>query len=237
MSNFKIYPLLVGVNVRDRSQLAYQLDPGVKTESPMICWYLTDGKRKVMVDTGGDPPDGVKHMPYTQTEDQLLDRALARKGVDPKDIDTVILTHLHWDHANNNHLFPNAKFYVQKKELQYCVAPVTGHEKIYDLPIIFQTKYEIVDGDAEILDGISVTLTPGHTDGSQTVLVQTEKGLHGLVGDLFNLYICWESNPRIINGLHTSVQTCYDSYAKLEKLNAFLLPGHDFKVLEKECYP
>ena len=237
MSKFTIYPLIVGVNTRDRSQLAYQLDPGVKCDSPTICWYLTDGTRKVMVDNGGDPADGVKHMPYTQTEDQLPERALRNIGVDPEEIDTVILTHLHWDHANNNHLFPNAKFYVQKKELQYCVAPVTGHEKIYDLDIIFKTKYEIVDGDVEIMPGISVTLTPGHTDGSQTVLVDTEEGLYGIVGDLFNLYVCWESTPRIINGLHTCVQTCYDSYAKLEKLNATLLPGHDFRVLEKKCYP
>jgi glyoxylase-like metal-dependent hydrolase (beta-lactamase superfamily II) len=237
VSKFNIYPLLVGVNIRDRSQLAYQLDPGIKCESPMICWYLTDGSRKVMVDTGGDPPDGVKHMPYKQTEDQLPERALRNIGVDPREIDTVVLTHLHWDHANNNHLFPNAKFYVQKKELQYCVAPVMGHEKIYDLDVIFRTKYEIVDGDARIMEGISVILTPGHTDGSQTVLVDTEGGLYAIVGDLFNLYVCWESAPKIINGLHTSVQTCYDSYAKLEKLKAVPLPGHDFRVFEKKSYP
>ena len=237
MNNYSIYPLLVGKTIRDCSQLAYGYNPGVKVESPLFCWYLTDGNHKVMVDTGGDPPDGVKHMPYTQTEDQLPEQALRSLGVDPAEIDTVILTHLHWDHANNNHLFPNAKFYVQKKELQYCVVPVPGHEKIYDLDIIFKTKYTLVDGDVEILPGISVTLTPGHTGGSQTVLVDTDKGRYGLVGDLFNLYHCWESCPRIINGLHTCVQTCYDSYAKLEKMNLFLLPGHDFRILDKKCYP
>lgn len=239
MKKYSITPLLVGTNIRDCSQINYGDKPGTKHTSPVISWYITDeeNKARILVDTGGDPPDGVKHMPYFQEPDQLLDVALRAHGVEPEEITDVILTHLHWDHASNNHMFPNAKFYVQKKELQWCVAPVYNQVSVYDLPVIFKTKYEILDGDVELFDGIRVILTPGHSDGSQTVLVDTEDGVYGIVGDLFNTYSAWESKPRMVNGLHTCIQTCIDSYAKLEKYVDYVLPGHDFKVFEHSKYP
>lgn len=239
MKTYTITPLLVGTNIRDCSQINMGHNPGQKHTSAMISWYITDSENKarILVDTGGDPPDGIHHMPYFQEEDQKLDVALKNISVDPEEITDVILTHLHWDHAANNHLFPNAKFYVQKKELQWCVAPVFNQVGIYNLPLIFQTKYEIIDGDVELFDGIRLILTPGHSDGSQTVLVNTTAGVYGIVGDLCNTYLTWESSPRKINGLHTSIQACCDSYEKVEKLVDFILPGHDFRVFDHKIYP
>ena len=52
------------------------------------------------------------------------DEALRLLGICPKEIDTVIMSHLHWDHCYNNHLFPQADFYIQKKEMMSAVCPL-----------------------------------------------------------------------------------------------------------------
>ena len=239
MCKFKIYPLLVGEVIRDSSGVAYQHNPGVPIKQPLISWYVTNEKEKIIIDTAGEPADGIKHMPYSQTNEQFLDKALLNIGIKPEEITNIILTHLHWDHAGNNHLFKNAnKFYVQKKELQYAVTPLDIHKKYYNLPEIFKTKYEIIDGDVEIIDGISVVLTPGHSDGSQTIIINTDGGKYAITGDLIPIYQCWESSPRLANGLHTDLEKYYKSYEKLEKLGIdYILPGHDFKIFEHNVYP
>jgi hypothetical protein len=68
MNKFSIYPLLVGEVVRDSSGVAYQYNPGIPLRQPLISWYISDGKEKIIVDTAGEPADGIKHMPYSQTQ-------------------------------------------------------------------------------------------------------------------------------------------------------------------------
>ena len=106
MANFKIYPLHLGTLIR-------------KEKMPIVAFYLTDGQHRVLVDTGGIPADGVSMMPYFQEPDQTLEAQLAALDVDPASIDTVLISHMHWDHMSNNHLFPNAKIYVQRAEYLY----------------------------------------------------------------------------------------------------------------------
>ena len=234
---YVIYPLHLGTTIRDNAAAEFLKNPGEKINLPVLAYYVTNGRDRILVDNGGDPADGLRHMPYYQEEEQFPDRQLARLGVKCEDIPTVILTHLHWDHSYNNHLFPGAKFYVQKKELQYAAAPLPVQSHLYDQKVIFQTKYEIIDGDAEIMDGIRVMLTPGHSKGSQTVLVDTEAGVYAICGDFVNTYKCWESSPKIVNGLHTDIEIYYEYYEKLEKRCDHVLPGHDLRVLEHKCYP
>jgi glyoxylase-like metal-dependent hydrolase (beta-lactamase superfamily II) len=238
MAKFKIYPLNVGRTIRDKSiGPTYTKDAGLLLDTPIISWYITDGQQEIIVDTGGVPADGKVKMPYYQEKGHTISEQLARLDIQPARIKTVIITHLHWDHMSNNHLFPNAKFYVQKKELQYAVAPIPIHVGHFDLKQIFLTRYEIVDGDQEIIAGISVLLTPGHTPGSQTVLVTTSKGIYGIAGDFVANYEGWESKPRLPGGIHTDLVEYYASFEKLERACDYVLPGHDYKVFDCECYP
>jgi len=175
MSQYTIYPLKVGSIVRQKSNMAFMKDPGKTMEMPLIMWYLTDGERRVLVDTGGTAPDH-RYQPYTRTKEQEPLAALLSLGVRPGEITDVILTHLHWDHAGNNQLFPNAVFYVQKAELQYAAAPIVLHKNSYDHKVIFNTEYKVLNGDCGLFGGISVILTPGHSPGSQSVVVDTSRG-------------------------------------------------------------
>jgi len=237
MGNFEIYPLHVGDLVRQKSNLTFMKHPGEIITFPLICWYLTDGTHKIMIDTGGVAPDG-RWQPYTRTAEQNPRDALARLGVKPEEIDTVIITHLHWDHSGNNALFPNAVFYVQKKELEEAAdPPLKIFSGSYDKSEIFKTSYTPVKGDCTLMDGVRVITTPGHTLGSQSVIVDTKKGPYLFAGDLIGLYECYESNPMIANGIHLDLIAYYESLDKVKAQNCFVLPGHEALVLKNSVYP
>jgi glyoxylase-like metal-dependent hydrolase (beta-lactamase superfamily II) len=236
MKTYKIYPLDCGSMIRERSNLLYQKDPGVKVDVATLSYYVTDGERKILVDTAGEPATGSNHAPYSQRPDQFLEKQLFKIGVDPKDIEMVLFTHVHWDHASNNHLFQNARFCVQKTELQYAVWPIESQVHFYDLPVLFQTKYEALEGNEEVLDGLRVITTPGHTPGSQTVLVQGERKVYALVGDLVSAVEAWEATPRIPNGIHTDLGACFESMKKLAKYSNDVLPTHDLSIIRQSVY-
>ena len=122
MSKHKIYPLHLGTINRECSNMIYRTNPGQKVDFPIVAYYLTDGTNQFVFDTGAFVPDngyvpvGKPNGPYIQTDEQRIDNALKKIGVDCDDIKTVILSHLHWDHAGSCHFFKNAKFIVQKTE-------------------------------------------------------------------------------------------------------------------------
>lgn len=237
MAKYKIYPMHVGDLQRQKSNLLFMKYPGEKVLFPLICWYITDGERHIMVDTGETPPDG-RWQPSYRTPEQNPAQVLKRMGVDPLSITEVIFTHLHWDHAGNNHLFPNAKFYVQKDEIRDAAAPeLKIFAGSYDYEQIFKTRYNVVDGDCQILDGIRVIKTPGHSMGSQSVIIDTEKGEYLLAGDLIGMFECMDFEPWVANSLHINLLDYYNSFEKVRKTGAFILPGHDYKVFEHAVYP
>jgi N-acyl homoserine lactone hydrolase len=95
----------------------------------------------------------------------------------PRDVLCVINTHLHFDHCGGNRLFPGVPIHVQKLELQ---APHHPHEWVY-FP---GATYIEHDGEAEVLSGIRLLPTPGHTPGHQSVIVDTPDGLVVIGGDV-----------------------------------------------------
>lgn len=237
MKTYKIFPLDLGRINRDTSSMGYMQSPGTRRDYPVLAWYVTDGERHILVDTGGEPATGQNRAPYTQTKLQHMEVALQALRIDAQEIQFVVLTHLHWDHAGNNTLFPNAKFYVQRAELQHAIAPVPSQKNSYVLKEIVKTNYEILEGDTSLFDGISVCLTPGHTPGSQTVLVQGKSFVYGLVGDLFSTCACWEAVPPIPNGWLTSLEDYAVSIHKLRKIPNFkIMPSHDMELLKERMY-
>ena len=237
MNTYTIQPLRLGTIRRKMENMAYKCGITDIFDFPLISYYLEGSGHKIIVDTGGTTPDGVKWQPYFRTENETLDKALVAIGVSPKDIDTVILTHLHWDHASNNHFFPKARFIVQKKEYDY----LSGPDKVkvgYDLDLALATNYELIDGDREITAGISVVLAPGHSIGMQCVVVNTRVGKYVLGGDLVTLFRNWEASPHIPNGVYDDMNMMLESFEKVDRLHGKVLPGHDPAVFERQnIYP
>jgi N-acyl homoserine lactone hydrolase len=152
-----------------------------------------DDDRTVLVDSGMnrvhiDDPDATWRgtptvedlMPVMRKEDSLLFR-LAELGVAPQEIDYVVNTHLHFDHAGNNDLLGGATFFVQRDHYQHAKDNPAFPNQYWNLPSL---SYELLDGDTAIFEGLSVRRTPGHCIGHQSVVLQLpETGTVVLCGD------------------------------------------------------
>lgn len=152
-----------------------------------------DDDRLVLVDTGmsrlhvDDPeltwrgtPTETALLPVMRPEDNLLMR-LAQLEVAPQDIDFVINTHLHFDHAGNNDLLGRATFFVQRDQYEHAKDNPSFPNQYWNLPGL---SYELVDGAARLFEGIDVLATPGHCTGHQSVVVRLpETGTVVLCGD------------------------------------------------------
>ncbi len=128
-------------------------------------------------------PQNLKEIyPLYQTEDERLENQLKHCGVDPKDIKTVIVSHMHLDHAGNLDLFKHADVYVPKADFMFAQTqvhlnpdPAThgGYvKKDLDVPI---KQYHLVEDDFEIAPGIEVINLPGHTPGLLGIVVHLNK--------------------------------------------------------------
>ncbi len=245
-----IYPLMVGTGGRDRATfLMFSKSEAVTI--PFLMFLIRVGKRHILVDTGVGAPEATAahHHPMTQTPEQQPVAALARLAVRPQDIGIIVNTHLHWDHCSNNDRFPKATIYAQRVELQYAIAPLPLHAWAYDaieyenekvvLPPFLTARLKLIDGDLEVAPGITIILTPGHTPGSQSVVVRGEKKTYVIAGDNVPLYdnLPGRYKPMFTpNGIHVDLEAYDRSWRRIEALGGEVLPSHDARVLDRERY-
>ena len=149
------------------------------------CLLLDNGSQKVLVETGcGDKWSDKERAIYALESRTVMD-ALAEAGVAPEAISTVIVTHLHFDHAggltrlNGNgeaiRVFPNAEIVVQQREWEDALANKSTMKRTYLRNHLdpIRESVRLVDGVAEVLPGIRVEPLPGHTWGIQGVFIDT----------------------------------------------------------------
>jgi len=141
---------------------------------------LEDG-RNVMVDTGmsrlhiKDPQVTWRGtaiadaLQPSMTEEHDLEVQLDLLGMDARDIDFVINTHFHFDHAGNNDLFTRATFLVQREHYEVALGNPAFPNRYWNLP---HRRFELLEGDTELFPGVEAILTPGHAPGHQSVMVR-----------------------------------------------------------------
>jgi N-acyl homoserine lactone hydrolase len=151
---------------------AGETDAGVARVEPCFGYLINHADGIVLVDTGmGSDPDVDNH--YRPVRRPLAG-AVRSVGFDIEDVKYVVNCHLHFDHCGGNPTLANRTFYVQRIELD--TARSTSH---YTLPQLIDPPgldYEVLDGEAEVLGGVVVVPTPGHTDGHQSVVVTSSDG-------------------------------------------------------------
>lgn len=133
-----------------------------------------------LVDTGyGTPLELIKD--YKPVNASVA-KELRTHDVDPSDIRWIINSHLHFDHCGQNAVFPQAPVYLQRREYD--------HRGAYETPKAWfeyaGARFELMDGEAEVVSGVRVVTTPGHTVGHQSVELDTTAGLALISGDA-----CW----------------------------------------------
>jgi N-acyl homoserine lactone hydrolase len=109
-----------------------------------------------------------------------LRKTLAGAGVDLDDVTLVANCHLHFDHSGGNHLFPATPIFAQALEYEAVREPdYTLPDVVADFP---GANFQLLEGEAEILPGIRIVPTPGHTAGHQSLVVHTDRGPVVLAG-------------------------------------------------------
>jgi len=257
----------------DISIIPLHLGMKVDTEAAIVAYYIKGDEKNILVDTGYSIDHNLlkyfePHISryFVRSKKQELPTALKQIKIQPEDIDIVINTHLHFDHCTNNHLFGNAEWIVQRKELQYAIAPqpisqlkiptseTPEWRSAFGLIPMLQERmpinFTLADGDKEITDNVSVMLTPGHTVGSQSVIVRTNKGAIVIAGDnvprfeVWNQYLQNEKIP-VARLRYTAPYSneeyskqLHESFQKIQRIEPlFVLPSHDPHVFRREEYP
>ncbi|GAB4234888.1 MAG: N-acyl homoserine lactonase family protein [Methyloligellaceae bacterium] len=206
-------------------------------------WVVRNANRTVVVDLGFDRRSGDARGRIMLREP--LD-ALAAIGVDPAEVETVIITHMHYDHAGHTPRFPKASFVLQEREIAYCTGKPMSYAPLrrsFDVEHVtdvihanFQSRVKFVDGDREILPGISVHLVGGHSGGLQVVRVMTQSGPLVIASDAAHFYdTVTEQNPFTIIVNLPEMCAGWERIFELGAEPGLVIPGHD--PLVAELYP
>jgi N-acyl homoserine lactone hydrolase len=139
---------------------------------PVFVWTIDHPEGRVLVDTG-----------MIDTRPEFDDMAPTPHPENiPRDVACVINTHLHFDHCGGNRLFPGVPIHVQAREL--ADARALDDYTIREWVDFDGATYVEHAGEVELLPGIRLLPTPGHTDGHQVVVVETDTGTNVLGGDV-----------------------------------------------------
>jgi glyoxylase-like metal-dependent hydrolase (beta-lactamase superfamily II) len=190
-----------------------RIEPDDRNRIPlaMRCVLVEHDDGVVLIDTALGNKEDAKFLDIYGVENQglegatQLEDALASAGFLPRDVKWVINTHLHFDHAGGNttmdpdlendprrHVrptFPNATYVVQRGELEFARRTNERTRASY-LPHNFEpvaaaNRWRLLEGDSQVLPGISVRLTPGHVPYHQAVVLQDRGETAVFIGDLF----------------------------------------------------
>ncbi|HXX54219.1 MAG TPA: N-acyl homoserine lactonase family protein [Thermodesulfovibrionales bacterium] len=260
---YSIVPLDVGDLEMDRSQVVFGTMQGVVEAEKLIVYYIEGGSRRILVDTGPHSFEEKEGQWYNftplirarQSKSQKLENALMDTvGITPKDIDLVILTHLHWDHAGQVDKFLNSEIIVSDVELNYAINPLPRAYKGY---LALQTgiippfvkaikKIRTVKmKEKKVVEGITVIPTPGHTPGSISVCVETSHGEYVITGDAVNSYENIKGDPKAgikyhMIGIFSNQIEAWESFEMIDEKVGYdhskVLPGHDSTVFGKKYY-
>jgi N-acyl homoserine lactone hydrolase len=231
----------------ENSTQQYLTGIGTKIAAQVTTWLIRGGARTILVDSGSGTTESVDReygRELIQSGEQRPDVALAAAGVKPEDVDILIQTHLHWDHCLSllDDLYPNAEVWLQRVEVQYAAAPYAVHQRLYNRDLVHRVvpgyaadgRLRLLDGDRDVIPGVRVLHTPGHSPGLMATIVETASGRVALAGDNVPLASSWgEGMPGewVPPGIHVDLRDCYASNSRIALAADLVLPSHDPCVL------
>lgn len=210
------------------------------TDMPLdyFVWVVRNEARTIVVDTGfGEQQARARGRDLVRPVAEGLEAA----GVDPAAIRDVVITHMHYDHAGNNELFPDACLHLQDSEMAFatgrcmCHAHANHPYNVEDVVDVVRRVYagsvRFHDGDAELAPGITLHHVGGHARGLQCVRVMTARGPVVLASDAAHFYRHIDEG-RVFPACD-SVSDTLLGYDLLRRLGepTHIVPGHDPKVM------
>ena len=201
----------------------------------MFCWLIEGPHGAILVDVGATREDTVARFgPDRYRFDDWEDPSeLVAQHVDPAQVRTIVVTHVHWDHCSPCiERYPNATVVLQRRDLQARLDPphrsfreLCFAEYLDGLQDRLGERLMLIDGDCEIVPGVRTLLVGGHTLGHQAVLVDTDVGRVAIASDLCPAYENLDHD--IATCLHEDLMGCYRGMARIRRASDLVLPGHD----------
>ncbi|MGG1291948.1 N-acyl homoserine lactonase family protein [Bacillus smithii] len=252
--NWNIYPLVLGeADVSKVLDTFWSLSrEKTMVTVPILAWLLvpTFKETPILVDTGFRDANRCQDVhglgPHRTKPEWSLHAQLKNHGLTVEEVRTVILTHLHYDHAGGCAEFPNAKFIIQRTELQAAAAPMVSkkldfggqalfydRKDIADLVDPLWPQVQLIEGDHEVAPGVKCILFENtHTPGSQAVYVETEFGTAVILGDIAR-NVELNISQGIPPGLFYDLESTYRAMIRIKNEADIVLPCHDYEVVKK----
>ncbi|MEP9375700.1 N-acyl homoserine lactonase family protein [Aquabacter sp. CN5-332] len=202
-------------------------------------WAIVGPQGTIMVDTGFDAQSGRgRGRPLTRP----VAEGLKQLGIAPESVKDVIITHLHWDHAGNHDLFPNARYHVQEREMHFCTGrcmcqptlrkAYNKEDVMHMVQRTFEGRVTFHEPQSQFADGISLHWVGGHSKGLQVVRVRTRRGFVVLASDAAHYYE--NALQRRAYPLLVDLDDMLKGFEALDRLSdgpSHIIPGHDPQVL------
>ncbi|MCA9861857.1 MAG: N-acyl homoserine lactonase family protein [Thermomicrobiales bacterium] len=222
----KVYLLDSGTLQLDMSFATWNHNQGVEFRFPVFSIYIDHPDGKVLIDTGFEKGWVERKLPFEkpeQSEDQQIVNQLASIGVKPEEIDIVVNSHLHFDHCSNNKLFPQATFIFSTSELRHSYVPDPWERLGYDpelvvMPGMKTIMLDLGDFEYEVLPGITLIETPGHSAGHLSVIVDPGGDERPMVFPIDVAYTEHNLKDRVLMGLHSDPADLLDSMMRIENI-------------------
>lgn len=247
LPDWEVYALRYATVARHRRDNFMAPPPGDDHDGPMpmdyFVWLLRDGGRSVLVDTGFNAAAAqARRREFLRCP---ID-ALQAFGIAPGQVQDVILTHLHYDHAGTLESFPAARFHLQDRESAFATGrcmceqafrqPFNVEDIVAMVRHLYAGRICFHDGVAELAPGLSVHHVGGHTAGLQVVRVWTRRGWVVIASDATHLYAnIGQGSPFPIVYNVADMIEGYRIVRELADSEDHIVPGHDPLVMSR--YP
>ncbi|MFN0069926.1 MAG: N-acyl homoserine lactonase family protein [Chloroflexota bacterium] len=206
-------------------------------------WLIRNDARTILLDMGYTAEVAAKRR---RRHLRAPKDGLVMLGVDAATIDTVIISHMHYDHVGTYADFPNAVFHIQDDEMSFVTGRHMRHNQFRHsfevddvlgmVRLVYANRVAFHQGDDEIAPGVSVHKIGGHTAGLQSVRVHTARGWVVLASDASHYYEHMETGRCFPTTFHLGQMV--EGYATLRGLAEspkHVIPGHDPLVIAR--YP
>jgi glyoxylase-like metal-dependent hydrolase (beta-lactamase superfamily II) len=207
-------------------------------EMAYYLWVLRSASSTIVVDTGYAPSVGERRGRTLRCHPLDAVRSL---GIDPEAVETVIVTHFHYDHVGNLGAYPNATLIVPRRELEFWTGPLAGREQFGahveadEIAAIAAAdragRVRTVEGVEEIVPGVTAMIVGGHSPGQQLTAVAAAGGEVVLASDAVHFYEELELERPF--GVIADLGEMYEAYDLLKEraaAGALVVPGHDPEV-------
>ena len=204
-------------------------------------WVLDNGSQRIVVDTGYDMAEAERRGRPIMRDPA---KSLEVLGINAETVETVIVTHLHYDHAGGLDRYPAARFHMQAAEMAFATGPCmcnpdlrypfTADHVCEMVRHVYSGRVEFCDGEDEIAPGVTVHKIGGHSRGLQAVRVMTESGPLCLASDAAHYYENFERGllfPIVVD--REDMVKGFEQIQQLAGAPGRVIPGHDPLVRER----